>query len=124
MDMTGNVWEWVYDWYDANFYKKPAASRNPFGPLQSFDPISQKPQYRYKVLRGGSYTGSPSPLWTSYRFRLLPNTRSNDIGFRCVLSKVKAPAQPKPPKARLAEDEAAVPGTDSEPSSGSTTENE
>lgn len=95
-DMTGSVWEWVYDWYDSNFYKKSAAAKNPFGPMQTTDPLTGKGHYRYKILRGGSYTGSPSPLWASYRFRLLPTSRSNDIGFRCVLSKVSPPASAAP----------------------------
>ena len=30
-DMTSNVWEWVADWYDANYYQS-APSRNPKGP--------------------------------------------------------------------------------------------
>lgn len=121
LDMTGNVWEWVQDWYDSGFYKKPDAARNPYGPGQIKDPITKRYRYKYKVLRGGSYTGKPSPLWVTYRFRLLPNSRSNDIGFRCAMSasgkspipseemklpKKKQTAKKKQPKVKTSADKA------------------
>jgi sulfatase modifying factor 1 len=87
-DMAGNVWQWVSDWYRADYYARLAASglaRNPQGPANSFDP--DEPGAAKHVLRGGSF------LCTSqYCSRYIVGTRgkeesgsaSNHIGFRCV----------------------------------------
>ena len=73
LDMAGNVWEWVSDWYGADYYKHSPAE-NPTGPDSG----------TLKVLRGGSWNFDAPGLRTSYRLSKEPTYVSPDAGFRCV----------------------------------------
>ncbi len=76
-DMSGNVSEWVLDWYD-QFYYKDAPFKNPKGPE---DPGI------IKVLsyRGGSFNSTTHDLRVSKRFGgAHPERGESSVGFRCA----------------------------------------
>jgi formylglycine-generating enzyme required for sulfatase activity len=72
-DMEGNVWEWVQDWYDENYYRQ-SSSVNPQG--------SSSGQYR--VVRGGSWKVKARSVRSSNRNWDVPGARNDYTGFRCV----------------------------------------
>jgi formylglycine-generating enzyme required for sulfatase activity len=75
MDMAGNAWEWVNDWY-YNAYYSISPSNNPPGPSTGTS----------KVVRGGCFTDSwhfvRAPDRTYNYFP--PDYTNSAFGFRCV----------------------------------------
>ncbi len=75
LDMAGNVWEWVSDWYDGGYYSN-SPSENPLGPDSG----------QYRVLRGGSWYSSGNYVRAADHSWDEPGYVYYGIGFRCARS--------------------------------------
>jgi formylglycine-generating enzyme required for sulfatase activity len=74
LDMTGNVLEWVSDWYAEDYYQNSPDS-NPPGPATG----------EQRVLKGGSWDEHTDvQVRTTARFTEPPDDSLNDGGFRCI----------------------------------------
>ncbi len=89
LDMAGNVFEWVGDWYQADYYSVSPAS-NPQGPATGTN----------KVVRGGSWGHVERTQRVVHRINNLPTGHSSVNGFRCADSvenqPPNLPASPAP----------------------------
>jgi formylglycine-generating enzyme required for sulfatase activity len=74
-DMSGNVWEWVQDRYDRDYYRQ-SPQNNPKG-----DPFGLN-----RILKGGSAQTGAGYLRASYRDYVAPDNRGAFFGLRLVLS--------------------------------------
>ncbi len=74
-DMSGNVMEWVSDWYDPRYYAN-STDTNPLGPLDG----------DFKTLRGGSWLSSDQEVRVSGRSSFSPSVSRANLGFRCAMA--------------------------------------
>ena len=75
-DITGNVWEWVHDWYDPNYYAA-SPTHDPQGPSDGTE----------KVQRGGSWLCSVNYCQgyrVASRMKTARDSGLNNLGFRCA----------------------------------------
>ena len=72
-DMHGNVWEWVQDWYDPDYYKV-SPLENPAGPESG----------ELKIVRGGRWDSPSVNCRSSRRYHRDPNSAIYDFGFRVI----------------------------------------
>jgi formylglycine-generating enzyme required for sulfatase activity len=70
-DMSGNVWEWVWDGYGA------------YPTEEAIDPTGEDLS-AYRIRRGGSAGHMSRYSRSAYRIRVTPSFQSNELGFRIV----------------------------------------
>ena len=90
-DTAGNVWEWVSDWYRADYFSQLASagdiSENPKGPELSYD--AHEPAVPKRVQKGGSFLCTDqycSRYLPGSRGKGDPSTGNNHVGFRLAVS--------------------------------------
>ena len=79
LDMAGNVYEWVNDYYDPNYYTSGPSS-DPTGPATG----------DHRVIRGSSFETDLTQLLSAIRHFSPPDYHYHDLGFRCVVTQPKA----------------------------------
>ena len=72
-DMLGNVWEWIQDWYDEEYYAN-SPHYDPHGPSSG----------SYRVVRGGGWDCNAGDCRSASRNVEHPGDHSRFVGFRLL----------------------------------------
>ena len=76
LNLVGNVWEWVQDWYCADYYYRSRKTKDPKGPSTG----------ELRIRKGGGYDWSARLMRVSFRLPTRPGYRFQDTGFRVARS--------------------------------------
>ncbi len=90
--MSGNVFEWVSDWFDPRYYGRLETSVNPSGPAQPLwmggtgTYVDRLTVGEKRVIRGGSWIAPEGTARATHRFwnHPLNNSYGVGLGFRCA----------------------------------------
>ncbi|HNT53901.1 MAG TPA: SUMF1/EgtB/PvdO family nonheme iron enzyme [Anaerolineaceae bacterium] len=82
LDMAGNVYEWVSDYWADHYIVEKTPTPNPTGPKSG----------QYRIVRGGSWNYEKLRCQTTDRFKSGQDFQSGYIGFRCATTAPLGPA--------------------------------
>jgi formylglycine-generating enzyme required for sulfatase activity len=80
MNMSGNVYEWVHDWYEAYPGNNEIAAE--YGQV-------------FRVLRGGSFKSDQYATRSAARHFDIMDAKKDDYGFRCAMDVKDVPGAPR-----------------------------